>query len=343
MSSVLKRPSLGPRVRGLRTRELSRDKLISLIYANTLDEFLNFLKTTSYHITLDKLTKENLKDLRGELIRTYLDRVRSIYLGSRGDAKNVILASLKYFEYDNIRNVTVSIKAGKNPEEFVLWEPLEFTKRRHVVSNLIGAKNLEEVSERLRQMKHPAAKAFELAAKYGEDKISVFIDRQWLEDYINNSLTQKDKSLNSFVLDLAEYFNSLIAIRARVWGLSEEVEELVVGKPTPLVLSAVRDPPTKFLEQAEARPWGRILVDIVAGSPSLENIAVAMDNIYPAYVKSLADIYIVKFSEFSLGTLAAHLEYLRAEVTTILRAAALLAEGISVEKRRQIFEPLTRL
>jgi len=67
-----------------------------------------------------------------------------------------------------------------------------------------------------------------------------------------------------------------------------------------------------------------------------------MDNIYPAYVKKLSDIYTVRFSEFSLGALATHLEYMRAEVMTLMRVASLLAEGVPAEKRRKVFEPLTR-
>jgi V/A-type H+-transporting ATPase subunit C len=342
MSSVLRRPALGPRVRGLRIKELPRDKLISLIYANTLDEFLNILKTTPYSIAIDKLTRENLEDLRKGLVRAYLERIKSIFLGSSSDVKAVIMSSLKYFEYENIRNLTIAVKAGRNPEDFIIWEPLEFTRRRHVVASLLGAKSIEDIGERLKQIRHPAYKAFELASKYGDEKISVFLDRQWIHDFSTTAPTSKDKSLNDFVTELKEYFNILIAIRARIWGLVEELNELIVDKPTPLMASAVKDPPAKFLENAGGTPWGRILLDLVAEAPTLENISIAMDNIYPAYVKKLSDIYTVRFSEFSLGALATHLEYMRAEVMTLMRVASLLAEGVPAEKRRKVFEPLTR-
>jgi V/A-type H+-transporting ATPase subunit C len=342
MSSVLRRPALGPRVRGLRIKELPRDKLISLIYANTLDEFLNILKTTPYSIAIDKLTRENLEDLRKGLVRAYLERIKSIFLGASSDVKAVIMSSLKYFEYENIRNLTIAVKAGRNPEDFIIWEPLEFTRRRHVVASLLGAKSIEDIGERLKQIRHPAYKAFELASKYGDEKISVFLDRQWIHDFSTTAPTSKDKSLHDFVTELKEYFNILIAIRARIWGLVEELNELIVDRPTPLVASAVKDPPAKFLENAEGTPWGRILLDLVAEAPTLENISIAMDNIYPAYVKKLSDIYTVRFSEFSLGALGAHLEYMRAEVMTLVRVASLLAEGVPAEKRRKVFEPLTR-
>jgi V/A-type H+-transporting ATPase subunit C len=342
MSSVLRRPALGPRVRGLRIKELPRDKLISLIYANTLDEFLNILKTTPYSIAIDKLTRENLEDLRKGLVRAYLERIKSIFLSASSDVKAVIMSSLKYFEYENIRNLTIAVKAGRNPEDFIIWEPLEFTRRRHVVASLLGAKSIEDIGERLKQIRHPAYKAFELASKYGDEKISVFLDRQWIHDFSTTAPTSKDKSLHDFVTELKEYFNILIAIRARIWGLVEELNELIVDKPTPLVASAVKDPPAKFLENAGGTPWGRILLDLVAEAPTLENISIAMDNIYPAYVKKLSDIYTVRFSEFSLGALATHLEYMRAEVMTLMRVASLLAEGVPAEKRRKVFEPLTR-
>ncbi len=342
MSSALRRPALGPRVRGLRVKELPRDKLISLLYANTLDEFLNVLKTTPYYVAIDKLTRENLEDLRKGLVKIYLGRIRSIFLGVSSDAKAVIMASLKYFEYENIRNLAAAIKAGKNPEDFVIWEPLEFTRRRHILASLLGAKSIEDVGERLKQIKHPAYKAFELASKYGEDKLAIFLDRQWIYDFFTTAPSSKDKSLYSFVTELREYFNILIAIRARIWGLAEELNELVVDKPTPLVLSAVRDPPAKFLENAGGTPWGRILLDLVAEAPTLENISVTMDNIYSAYVKKMVDIYIARFTEFSLGALAAVVEYMKAEVLTLIRAASLLAEGVPLEKRRRIFDALAR-
>jgi len=342
MSSVLRRPALGPRVRGPRIREPPRDKLISLIYANTPDEFLNILKTTPYSVTIDRLTRENIEDLRKGLVKIYLERIKSLFLGASGDAKMVIMASLKYFEYENIRNLAIAVKAGKNPEDFIIWEPLEFTRRRHIVASLLGVKSVEEIGERLRQIGHPAYKAFELASRYGEEKISIFLDRQWIYDFSVTAPTSKDTSLHAFVSELREYFNTLIAVRARIWGLTEELNELIVDKPTPLVMSAVRDPPTKFLENAGSTPWGRILLDLVAEAPTLENISIAMDNIYSAYVKRLSDIYTVRFSEFSLGALAAHLEYMRAEVMTLIRAASLLVEGVPAEKRRKVFEPLTR-
>ncbi|MEM4081160.1 MAG: V-type ATPase subunit [Pyrobaculum sp.] len=342
MSSVIKRPYLGPRVRGLKIKALPREKLISLIYANSLDEFINILKTTQYNITIDKLTYQNFHEFRKNLINTYLDRIKSIFLGSGTDVKSVIYLHLRYFEYDNIRNLAIAIKSGKNPEDFIIWEPLEFTRRRHILAALLGARSIEEVGERLKQLKHPAHKAFELSSKYGEDRLSIFLDRQWIEDFYSIAASQKDKSLQTFADDLKEYFNVVIVLRARLWGLTEEVNELIVGRPTPLVLSAVKDPPARFLENTATAAWGKLLIDLVAESPTMENIAVALDNMYPAYVKKLSDIYIVRFSEFSLGALAAQLEYMKAEVLMLVKAAALLSEGVAAEKRGRIFEPLVR-
>jgi len=342
MSSVLRRPALGPRVRGLRIKELPRDKLISLIYANTLDEFLNILKTTPYSIAIDKLTRENLDELRRVLIKKFIERARSIYLGAGSEAKTVILASVKYFEYENIRNISNAVRAGRSAEEFIIWEPLEMTKTRHIVASLLGVRNIWEVGEKLKQMKHRAYKAFELASRYGEDKLSIFLDRQWLESFYDVLTATRDKSAYMFASELVEYFNSLIAIRARVWGFVDEVNELIIGGASPVVISATRDPPANFLKNAEATSWGRILVSVVAESPSLGDIAVAMDNIYPAYMRKMADIYITRFTEFSLGALAAIIEYMRAEVMTLIRAASLLAEGVPLEKRRRIFEALVK-
>ena len=341
MSATFKRPYLGPRVRGLRISELPRDKLLMLAYSNTLDEFLNVLKTTQYAVVIDKLTRENLTELRRELVKIYLNKVRS-FLGFSKDIKDVVLTSVKFFEFDNIRNLAIALKAGKNPEDFILWEPLEFTGRRHIVASLLGSRSFEELKARLEQLNHPAAKAFALAAKYGEEKLSFFIDRQWLEDFLTTLRSKREMSLLAFTEETRNYLNAAVAIRARVWGLSDELGELIVGEPTPIVLSAVKDPPPRFLEVAGTLPWGKLLTAIVAEAPTLENIAVAMDNIYPAYMKKLADIYVARFTEFSLGALIAQIEYIRAEIVAIMRAASLIAEGVSIEKRKDIFEALIR-
>ena len=345
MSTVLRRPYLGPKIRGFRLREVPRDKLLALAYASTPEEFLNILKTTEYAVTVDKLTREALSELRRELVKIYLERLKSLFLFLSGDveAKTVVLASVKYFEYDNIRNVAAAVKAGKNPEDFVLWEPLEFTGRRHVIAGILGAKSVSEIGDRLRQMGYPAHKAFELASRYGEDKLYMFIDRQWLEDLYAYIPIGTDRSVRRFLADVTEYLNTLIAIRARLWGLSaEELNELVIGTPTPVVLAALKETPARFLEMAETTTWGKVLVELVAEAPTLENIAVALDNLYPAYMRRLADTYASTFTEFSLGALAALAEYMRAEVLAIIRAAAMIAEGVPVERRRRVFEALVR-
>lgn len=343
MIPAARRPALGPRIRGIRAKALPRDKLVALTYSNTLEEYLNVLRTTLYAVSLERGSPESIGELRRALVRAYLDRVRGLYGGLSGGAREVAKASLAYFEYDNIRNVVTAIRAGKNPEEFVVWEPLDVIGRRHVVAQLLGARGPDDLADRLKAMEHPAYRAFELAARYGMEKLSFFLDRQWIEAFLRKGRRIGDASFKAFVKDLGEYVNVLILLRARLWGLAEELEELLVGAPTEVTRSALQDPPARFLELAgEKTVWGRTLVELVAGEPTLEKIAVALDNTYPAYMKALADTYVIRYSEFSLGALAAGLEYMRSETVAVIRAAAMVAEGVSQEKRREVFEPLIR-
>lgn len=343
MIPAARRPALGPRVRGIRIKVLPRDKLVALAYSNTLEEYINVLRTTPYAVSMDKAASESVGELRRVLVRIYLDRIRGLYAGLSGGAKEVARASLMYFEYDNIRNVATAIRAGKNPEDFVLWEPLDFTGRRYVITQLLGARGPEDLAERLRAMGHPAHRAFELAARYGMEKLSFFLDRQWIEDFLRRGRRVGDRSFGAFAKEVSEYVDVLIVIRARLWGLTEELQELMVGTPTEAVKSALRDPPAKFLEAVgEGTTWGKALVGLVAGEPTLEKMAVALDNMYPAYMRTLADIYVARYSEFSLGALAAGLEYMRAETVALTRAAAMVAEGVPQEKRREVFEPLIK-
>jgi V/A-type H+-transporting ATPase subunit C len=347
MSSIIRRPSLGPHVRGLKAKALPRDKAIALAYANTPEEYLNILRTTRYSITLDKLTRETLPDLRKQIIEVYMNDVREIYLGSPSDGREVIKQHLKRFEYDNIEYIVTAIRAGKNPEDYILLEPLEFTGRRYVVTSLLGAKSVDEVGERLRALRHPAADAFALMQKYGYDKSTIFIDRQWIIDYLDFLRKIKDKSLERLIETLAAYFDISLAVRAHLWGLSpEEVSELSLGAPTSSVKAVldavVRGEIARALEAISAlSPWGSVISSLVSEEPTFERLSIALDNAYPAIMWRMASTCIIECSEFALGSLLAALEALRAEAMLVIRAAAMVVEGVSAEKRRDYFTPLT--
>lgn len=347
MSSVLKRPSLGPKVRSLKSRVLPKDKAIALAYANTPDEFLNILRTTEYQISIDKLDENTLKDLREQIIHIYMNRVRDLYLGSPQDGREVIKLHLKRFEYENIQYIITAIKSGKSPEEFVVWEPLEFTGRRYIIASLLSARSVEEVGERLKSLRHPASEAFDLMQKFGYDKSAIFIDRQWIIDYTKSLKESKDRSLERLISALIAYFDLMLAVRAKLWGLSqEELDSLTVGMPSGLLRdifdSIARGEIARTLDLiSNLRPWGQVITSLVSEEPTFENLSVALDNAYPAIMRRLADICVAECSEFSLGALLAELEYARAETMLIIKSAAMLVEGVSVEKRRSYFAPLT--
>lgn len=347
MSSILRRPSLGPRVRGLRVKSLPRDKAVALAYASSPDEYLNVLRTTQYQVSIDKLTKDILNDLREQIIKTYMNNVKELYLGAPEDGREVIRLHLRRFEYENIEYIITAIRSGKNPEDFVITEPLDFTGRRYVVTSLLGARSVEEVGERLKALGHPAAGAFELMQKFGYDKFTIFIDRQWILDYTKSLSELKDKSIDRLVNTLTTYFDVVLAVRAKIWGLSpEEIASLTTGMPSGVVKeifdATARGEVAKTLDLISGiKPWGQVIASMASEEPTFENLSVVLDNAYPAIMRKLADACIVECSEFSLGSLLALLEYMRAEAMLIVKAAAMLVEGVSVEKRRSYFAPLT--
>ncbi|MGC8972857.1 MAG: V-type ATPase subunit [Thermoproteus sp.] len=347
MSSILRRPSLGPRVRGLRVKSLPRDKAVALAYASSPDEYLNVLRTTQYQVSVDKLTKDTLNDLREQIIKTYMNNVKELYLGAPEDGREVIRLHLRRFEYENIEYIITAIRSGKNPEDFVITEPLDFTGRRYVVTSLLGARSVEEVGERLKALGHPAAEAFELMQKFGYDKFTIFIDRQWILDYTKFLKELKDKSIDRLVNTLTTYFDVVLAVRAKIWGLSpEEIASLTTGMPSGVVKeifdATARGEVARTLDLISGiKPWGQVIASMASEEPTFENLSVVLDNAYPAIMRKLADACIVECSEFSLGSLLASLEYMRAEAMLIVKAAAMLVEGVSVEKRRSYFAPLT--
>ncbi len=347
MSSILRRPSLGPRVRGLRVKILPKDKAIALAYANTPDEYLNVLRTTQYQVPIDRLTQETMKDLREYVIKTYMENVKELYLGAPEDGREVIKLHLKRFEYENIEYIITAIRSGKNPEDFIIMAPLEFTGRRYVVASLLGARSIEEVGERLKALRHPAAEAFDLMQKFGYDKFTIFIDRQWILDYTKSLSEIKDRSVTRLIDTLTTYFDIVLAVRSKIWGLSpEEISALTTGMPSGIVKdifdATARGEVAKTLDLiSNIKPWGQVIASMASEEPTFENLSVVLDNAYPAIMRRLADTCIVECSEFSLGSLLSSLEYMRSEAMLIIKAAAMLVEGVSVEKRRSYFAPLT--
>ncbi|MEL9991804.1 MAG: V-type ATPase subunit [Thermoproteus sp.] len=347
MSSILRRPALGPKVRALRVKSLPKDKAIALAYANNPDEYLNVLRTTQYQVSIDKLTSETLKDLRDQIIHTYMINIKEIYLGSPKDGKEVIKLHLRRFEYENIEYIITAIRSGKNPEDFIMTEPLDFTGRRYVISSLLGARSIEEVGERLRALRHPASEAFDLMQKFGYDKFTIFLDRQWILDYTKSLSELNDRSINRLIDALTTYFNVVLAVRARLWGLSpEEITSLTAGMPSGIIgeiFNAVaRGEIAKALDLISGiKPWGQVVASLTSEEPTFENLSVVLDNSYPAIMRRLADTCMVECSEFSLGALLSSLEYMRSEAMLIIKSAAMLIEGVSVEKRRSYFAPLT--
>jgi V/A-type H+-transporting ATPase subunit C len=347
MSSILRRPSLGPRVRGLRVKSLPKDRAIALAYAGSSDEYLNVLRTTQYQVSIDKLTQETLKDLRDQVIKTYMDNVKELYLGMTEEGREIVRLHLRRFEYENIEYIITAIRSGKNPEDFVVTEPLDFTRRRYIVTSLLGARSVEEVGERLRALGHPAAGAFELMQKFGYDKFTIFIDRQWIMDYTKSLSKFNDKSIYKLVNTLTTYFDVVLAVRAKIWGLSpEEIASLTVGASSGAARgifdATARGEIAKALDLISGiKPWGQVVASIASEEPTFENLSIVLDNAYPAIMRKFADASIVEDSEFSLGSLLASLEYARAEAMLIIKAAAMLVEGVSVEKRRSYFAPLT--
>jgi V/A-type H+-transporting ATPase subunit C len=207
-------------------------------------------------------------------------------------------------------------------------------------------KNIFTYVKKVKSVKE-AAGAFELMQKFGYDKFTIFIDRQWILDYTKSLSELKDKSIDRLVNTLTTYFDVVLAVRAKIWGLSpEEIASLTTGMPSGVVKeifdATARGEVAKTLDLISGiKPWGQVIASMASEEPTFENLSVVLDNAYPAIMRKLADACIVECSEFSLGSLLALLEYMRAEAMLIVKAAAMLVEGVSVEKRRSYFAPLT--
>ncbi|WP_054857113.1 V-type ATPase subunit [Vulcanisaeta sp. JCM 16159] len=333
---VIKLTALGPRVRGLRARYLSRDKLSALILAQSLDDAVNVLKGTEYGDVLERLGKivdeaQVTNEVRSHVIRS----ISSLASSVPSPASAVLRSYLMRFELENVKVIAKSLMRGLegvgSVEGLVNVTVEEELGRRHVLAAIMGVRDVEDLRNKLMELQHPAGPALDTFIKVGKQNpqynvmlIDTLIDKAFIEYLMR--LARIDYSVGKFIKGLVDFYNLNVVLRGKLWGVSQElINELTIHSGNVFV-TAVKiygESPTRILEEvASVFPPVDQLIK-VAGSSDLRLLVQYLGPFSYRFTKDLEDSMISLFTEFSPGAAlaAVHFNFVESElVITLLNA-----------------------
>ncbi|WP_054854786.1 V-type ATPase subunit [Vulcanisaeta sp. JCM 16161] len=259
---VIKLTALGPRVRGLRARYLSKDKLNALILAQTIDDAVNVLKGTEYGEVLERLGKiideaQVTNEVRSHVIRS----ISSLASSVPSPASTVLKSYLMRFELENVKVIAKSLvrglEGGGSIEGLVNVTIEEELGRRHVLAAMMSVRDVEDLRNKLMEIQHPAGSALDSFLKiskqypqYNVMLIDTLIDKAFIEYLMR--LARIDYSVNKFIKELVDFYNLNVILRGRLWGVSQElINELAIrsGAVFSTAVKIYGESPTRILEE----------------------------------------------------------------------------------------------
>ncbi len=345
--------SLGPRVRGVRSRLLTKEKLRAIVYAESIDDVVNALRDTGYKTVVERIEKitapeEITKEFKTAVIRDLVQ----LALGSPPQARYLLSVYLLKFEIDNIKIVAKCLYEGKDRrdmERLANTYIAEIMGRRHVLTYILGSRDLEDLGSKLKELYHPAAEVFENLLKLIKARpqlalciIDTILDSVYLSRLytITASKLMRDNSAMDVVKTLVDFYNLSLLLRAKLWNLPLDI---VQGFAVPFGTVGANfsryygEPVVRVLEELSANPLVTILTTIAKGV-ELETIVQKLSIAQYKAAYLLSTSIVTKYSPASPGAAlsVAYVKDLEAElVATIVRC---FIEGVSKALIRSHFE-----
>jgi len=345
--------SLGPRVRGVRSRLLTKDKLRAIIYAESLDDVVNVLRDTGYKSVIERIEKiTSPEEITKEFKTAVIQDLVQLALGSPPQARYLLSVYLLKFEIENIKIVAKCLHEGKerrDMERLVNTYIAEIMGRRHVLAYILGARDLEDLGTKLRELYHPAAEAFENMLKLIKARpqlalciIDTLLDSVYLSRLytITTSKLMRDNSAMDVVRTLVDFYNISLLLRAKLWNLPLDLVQGFVVPFGPVGTNFARyygEPVVRVLEELSTNPLITTLTTIAKGV-ELETIVQKLSIAQFKAAQSLSTSIVTKYSPASPGAAlsVAYVKDLEAElVATIVRC---FVEGVSKALIRSHFE-----
>ncbi|KUO87737.1 MAG: V-type ATPase subunit [Vulcanisaeta sp.] len=349
---VIRLTPLGPRVRGLRSRYLTKNELNALILAPTIDDAFNALKGTDYGEVTERLGKASTEAQITNEIRTHIIKLLSALAFSVPEPASTALRSyLIRFELENVKAIAKSLMRElerSSMEGLINVAVEEELGRRHILAVLMGVRDLEDLRNRLLEMRHPAGAALEIFLKvskqftqYSTMLLDTLIDKAFIE-YLSR-LTRIDESVSRFIRNIIDYYNINIILRGKLWGLPQEVINELMIRSGPVASTALKiygESPTRILEEVAAVFPAMDELIKVAGSSDLRLLVQYLGSFSYKFAHNLEEYILSLFTEFSPGAAlaAAHLKFTEGELVIALLNAYL--EGLPRDFIAKLYGPV---
>ncbi|MFB6470563.1 MAG: V-type ATPase subunit [Vulcanisaeta sp. AZ3] len=351
-SYIVRLTALGPRVRGLRARYLTREALNTLIHAQTIDDAMNALKSTDYGAIIERLGKVASEDQVANEVRTHIIKFISLLAASVPEPASTVLRSyLMRLEFENVKVIARSLISGfegKPIEGLINIAVEEELSRRHILAMIMGVRDIEDLRNRLLEIRHPAGPALDSFLRinkqfpqYSIMLIDTLIDKAFIE--FLSRLIRIDNSVSKFVQSLVDYYNVNILLRSKLWSLPQEmVNELIIreGPVASIALKVYGEAAARILEDVvTVFPLIDELIK-VAGSSDLRSLVQYLGPFDYVFSKYLEERMISLFTEFSPGAAlaAVHFKFVEGELVIALLNAFL--EGLSRDFVIKLYSPV---
>ncbi|GEM_PF-486336 len=334
---------LGPRTRGVKAKLLGREKLSALIYAESLDDVVNILRDTSYRAVVEKFGKEFtsgefMREVKTAVIKDIVDLALMCPIATR----TTLITYLLKFEIDNVKIIAKGLHEGKDRrdiEKLVNVYVEEVLGRRHVLAYILGARDLEDLGAKLKELAHPAAEFFEHIMKLIKLKpeltlcaIDTLLDRAYLERLYNTimGIYGRDVSILHVIRCMINYYNLNILLRGKLWNLPLELVNEFVIKAGYIGTNFARlyaETLTRIFDELSTDPVVSTLMSVARVS-EIENAVQYLSLInFKAFSKIASEI-LARYGEFAPGAALAisHLKDLESDL--IISITNAFIEGI---------------
>ena len=350
---VVKLTALGPRVRGLRARYLSKDKLNALVLAQTLEDAVNVLKGTEYGDILERLGKivdeaQVTNEIRSHIIRS----ISSLASSVPSPASTVLKSYLMRFELENVKVIAKSLmrglEGGGSMEGLINVTVEEELGRRHVLAAIMSVRDVEDLRNKLLELQHPAGPALDGFLKvskqypqYGIMLLDTFIDKAFIEYLMR--LTRVDYSVSRFIKELVEFYNLNVILRGKLWGVSQElIGELAIrsGAVFSTAVKIYGESPTRILEEIASVFASVDQLIKVAGSSDLRSLVQYLGPFSYRFAKDLEGSMISLFTEFSPGAALAAVHFRFVESDLVIALLNAFLEGVPRDFVVKLYGPV---
>jgi len=327
--------ALGSRVRGLKSKLLSKEKLKALIMSESLDDLMTLLRDSSYKAAVEKFGKEIsssefIREVKTLVIKDIAE-VASAYPLTVG---SILTTYLLKFEIENIKTIAKGLYEGKDRreiEKLVNIHVAEILGRRHVIAYLLGARDLEDLGTKLKELAHPAYEVFEHIIKLSKLRpeltlcaIDTLLDRVYLtKTYeMSRGICERDLSLVHVIRAMINYYNFNILLRGKLWNLPLEFANEFVIKMGTLGTMFTRyygETITRILDDFATDP----LISSLLSITKVTELDQAVHYLGLAYFRAFREIttsILSRYGEFSPGSALAicHLRDLESELIITL-------------------------